>query len=136
LQKKLSRVGIEGSNVSKILSSKLNDDDIPGSPVEEAQDLSTQNADSPVGKVQAPEPRPTMLRSASDSLLPTAVSSQQMDVTPNIDPDHPHAVTYSDTDDLEASDKKNSLLFQRAHSFTSVPMLTEIPRYEALHGDF
>ena len=39
-------------------------------------------------------------------------------------------------DDLEASDKKNSLLFQRAHSFTSVPMLTEIPRYEALHGDF
>jgi hypothetical protein len=127
-RKKLSRVGTEASNISKLLTSKINDEDIPTTPVEEAQDSIAQSVDSPAGKVHAPEPRPRILRSASDSLLPTAVSSQQMDLTPSIDPDHARAVTFSDTDDVDGYDKKNSLLFQRAHSFTSVPMLTEVPR--------
>lgn len=128
-QKKLSRVGTEASNISKLLTSKINDEeDIPTTPVEEAQDSIAQSVDSPAAKIQAPEPRPRILRSASDSFLPTALSSQQMDLTPSIDPDHARAVTFSDTDDVDGYDKKNSLLFQRAHSFTSVPMLTEVPR--------
>jgi hypothetical protein len=127
--KRLSRVGTETSNnSSKVIGFKEADDDSPMTPSEEFHDAVPHQTETPPAKVTATESRPRMLRSVSDSMLPMAVSSHPMDDTLNNEADEGHAIVFSDTDDVDAYDKKHSLLFQRAHSFTSVPMLTQIPR--------
>ncbi|KAI9288151.1 hypothetical protein BC943DRAFT_357861 [Umbelopsis sp. AD052] len=129
VNKKLSRVGTETSNISsKVIGLKAADDDSPMTANEEFHDAVPHQAETPAVKVTATESRPRMLRSVSDSMLPMAVSSQPMDDSLHNEVDEGHAIVFSDTDDVDAYDKKHSLLFQRAHSFTSVPMLTQIPR--------
>jgi hypothetical protein len=129
VHKKLSRVGTEASNASsKIIGLKMTDDDNPMTPTEEFPDILAQQGESSGIKVNAPDPRPRMLRSVSDSILPTAISSQPMDGPLNNEADDTHAIIFSDTDDIDVYDKKNSLISQRAHSFTSVPMLTQVAR--------
>jgi len=111
-----------------VIGFKTADDDSPMPPSEEFHDAVPHQVDTPPVKGTATESRPRMLRSVSDSMLPMAVSSQPMDDPLNNEGDDTHAIVFSDTDDVDAYDKKHSMLFQRAHSFTSVPMLTQIPR--------
>jgi hypothetical protein len=126
VQKKVSKPSIELPSPVEMPSRKKSQDELANyATVEEPPRNDTLVVESPIIKPPTPQAKPQLLRSASDSLLPTVISSQQQDVTPN----HEHqALAFSDTDDADNYEKKSPLIYGRAHSFTSVPMLADIPR--------